>query len=90
MPRASQFALANALKTSGYSRGRSEQISRASGGSIAILKHRLAPNGTERFPAWAADVSSEAITASLLLGGWEDGAADVEMFAKLPAVCAVA
>ena len=83
MPRASQFELAGALQKSGYSRGRSEQLSHSSGGSISILKHRLAPSKTKRYPAWATDVSSEAITASLLLGGWKDEPADVEMFAEI-------
>ena len=83
MPRARQFELTNALEKSGYSKGQSEQLSRASGGSIAILKHRLTPIGTKRVPVWASGVSSEAITASLLLGGWNDEKEDVEMFAKV-------
>jgi len=83
MPMASKFELANALEKSGYSRGRSEQLARSSGGSIAILKHRLAPSGTKRVPSWASEVSSEAITASLLLGGWKDQESDVAMFAEI-------
>lgn len=83
IPRASQFELARALEESGYSQGKSEQLARASGGSIAILKRRLSPEATKRYPAWAAEISSEAITASLLLGGWKDEKSDVEMFAKV-------
>lgn len=83
MSMASQLELANALEKSGYSRGRSEQLARSSGGSIAILKHRLAPSGTRKLPSWASEVSSEAITASLLLGGWKDQETDAQMFAKI-------
>jgi len=83
MPRACQFELAKALEKSGYSKGRSEQLAQASGGSIAILKHLLARNGTKQLPAWSSEVSSESITASLLLGGWNDEDADMEMFAKI-------
>ena len=83
IPRAKQFELAKALEDSGYSPAIAEQFSRACGGSLAVLKHRLSPIGRRKLPEWSSDVSSGSITASLLLGGWENGKPDVEIFARI-------
>jgi hypothetical protein len=76
LERASEFELTKALEESGYAPVKAEQFARAAGGSLAILKHRLAPAGSKSIPSWASDVTSEVITASLLLGGWESNESD--------------
>jgi hypothetical protein len=83
IPRAGTFAIRQALEQSGYLPARAEQLARSCGGSIAILKNRLQPRDTQELPDWASEVSDDAITASLLLGGWEDDKPDVELFAEI-------
>jgi len=73
LERASEFNLAQALETCGFSPVEAEQFARASGGSLAILKRRLARSRTQRTNALAGVASQGAIYSCLLLGGW-DGA----------------
>ena len=76
LERASEFELTKALEESGYAPVKAEQFARAAGGSLAILKQRLAPAGSRSIPSWASDITSEVITACLLLGGWEGNESD--------------
>ena len=76
LERASEFELKNALEESGYTPVRAEQFARAAGGSLAILKQRLSPPGSRCIPSWASEITSDVITACLLLGGWESNESD--------------
>jgi hypothetical protein len=80
---ASEFELSRSLEESGYPPIRAEQLARAAGGSLAILKHQLRPPGTRAVPPWASEVSSGVISACLLLGGWGDNESDRAAFALL-------
>ncbi|HET6881162.1 MAG TPA: hypothetical protein VFI31_13460, partial [Pirellulales bacterium] len=83
LERASEFELAKALEESGYKHVKAAQLARAAGGSLAILKHRLAPSSSKPRPLWASDVSPEVIAASLLLGGWGNNECDQMAFAEI-------
>ena len=83
LERASQFDLCRALEESGYTPAKAEQFARSAGGSLAILKQRLSPPGYRNIPPWDSGISSEVITACLLLGGWENNEADSNAFAQI-------
>lgn len=83
LERASEFELAKALEESGYSPVKAEQFARASGGSLAILKHRLSSSSSKPTPRWAPEISPEVITACLLLGGWGSNEADRSAFGAI-------
>ncbi len=72
LERPSQFALAGALEDSGYEPIESVQFARACGGSLSILKNRLSGLQTNPIPTWAETISPATISASLLLGGWDE------------------
>lgn len=82
LERASEFELQQALEESGYAPVKAEQFARSAGGSLAILKHRLAPSLVEP-PDWSQRISSEVLTACLLLGGWSDNSADHDAFSQI-------
>lgn len=84
LERASQFHLAQALEECGYSPGEAEQYARAAGGSLAILKKRLARFPSSATPEWASSTPNHVITPCLLLGGWDGrNAPDRMAFEKL-------
>lgn len=83
LERAREFELAKALEESGYAPVRAEQFARSAGGSLAILKHRLAPPDSKPLPTWVSDVSREVIAACLLLGGWENNESDQLAFGAI-------
>ncbi len=83
LERAKQFELTKALEQSGYGPAKAEQYARAAGGSLAILRQQLIPPESKRFPEWAAGVSSEVVTACLLLGGWESIDSDQSAFEEI-------
>lgn len=82
LQRSSQYDLAKALTDCGYEPVKAEQLARAAGGSLAILKNLLDRSKTK--PAWIQESESNVITASLLLGGWDSTVdADRAAFEKL-------
>lgn len=83
LERASEFELTKALEESGYSPAKALQSARAAGGSLAILKHHLAPSSSKPLPPWASDFSPEVIAACLLLGGWGINEYDQLAFAEI-------
>ena len=83
LERAGAFELARALEDSGYPYVKAEKFARAAGGSLAILKHRLAPARRKPVPQWASDASPEIVAACLLLGGWGSNDADCRAFAQI-------
>jgi hypothetical protein len=82
LERASAFELQQALEECGYTPVQAEQFARSAGGSLAILKHRLAPSRVE-LPHWSQGLSSEVLAACLLLGGWSDSSVDHDAFAQI-------
>jgi hypothetical protein len=86
--RGTQHELAMALESCGYPPAEAEQHARASAGSLAILKRRLAKFPLSSRPEWAARVRPNALRACLLVGGWHDAnAADraaLEALAGMP------
>ncbi len=84
LERAGEFELTQALEKCGYSPAEAWQLARASGGSLAVLKNRLAQPRPSTIPSWAIGVPHDIITACLLLGGWsETNPEDRTAFAKL-------
>ena len=84
LERSPQFELSQFLEKSGYSPVVSQQHARAAGGSLAILKHRLAVNPSNLEPDWISEADSTIVTACLLLGGWNGlNEADRNAFAQL-------
>lgn len=82
LERATEFELQQALEECGYTPVQAEQFARSAGGSLAILKHRLAPSRAEP-PDWSQGTSSEVLAACLLLGGWSNNSADHDAFAQI-------
>jgi hypothetical protein len=82
LERASEFELLRALEESGYTPVKAEQFARAAGGSLAILKHQIAPFLVEP-PDWLREVSPEVVTACLLLGGWSDNPHDQDALSQI-------
>lgn len=72
LERANQFELMKALEDCGYEPVKTQQVARAAGGSLAILKHHLARYKSSITPDWAADANAKVVAACLLLGGWND------------------
>lgn len=83
LERVREFDLAKALEESGYTPVKAEQFARAAGGSLAILKQRLASPGSRCLPAWVSDVAPEIIAPCLLLGGWESTESDQLAFGRI-------
>jgi len=82
LQRSSLHDLAKALEECGYEPVKAEQLARAAGGSLAILKNLLARSTTK--PAWIQQSNSNVVTACLLLGGWDSAIdADRAAFEKL-------
>lgn len=83
LERAREFELTKALEESGYAPVRAEQFARAAGGSLAILKQRLSPPGSQCLPVWASDITSEVVAPCLLLGGWGSNESDEAAFGRI-------
>jgi hypothetical protein len=82
LQRSNQYDLSRALEECGYESVKAEQLARAAGGSLAILKNLLDRSKTK--PAWVEELDSNVVTACLLLGGWDSAVdADRAAFEKL-------
>ena len=82
LQRSKQYDLSRALEKCGYEPVKAEQLARAAGGSLAILKNLL--DKSKAKPAWLEKLDSSVVTACLLLGGWDsDVNADRTAFEKL-------
>lgn len=82
LQRSNQYDLSRALEECGYESVKAEQLARAAGGSLAILKNVLDQSKTK--PAWIEELDSNVVTACLLLGGWDNAVdADRAAFEKL-------
>lgn len=73
LERAGEFALTQELEKCGYSPIEAERNARACGGSLAILKRRLAKYRSQYSPGWDQIAAPQTIASCLLLGGWEGG-----------------
>ena len=71
LERASEFNLAQVLEKCGIPPVAAEQHAKASGGSLAILKRRLARGHSGGRRHSTQDVSPQAAISILLLGGWD-------------------
>ena len=82
LQRSNQYDLSKALEECGYQPVEAEQLARAAGGSLAILKNLLDRSTTK--PTWIHGLDSGIVTACLLLGGWNDSSdADRTAFERL-------
>lgn len=82
LERANQWDLKNALEESGFTPVEAEQHARSAGGSLAILKYRLARSWLVK-PDWSANISPEVLAACLLLGGWGNNSSDKDAFSRI-------
>lgn len=73
LERAGEFAVTQELEKCGYPPIEAERHARACGGSLAILKRRLAKYRSQYSPIWEQIAAPQTIAACLLLGGWEGG-----------------
>ncbi len=88
LPRAYRYELAKALELCGYSEVESERASRAAGGSLTILKRRLATVPTTNSPSWANATSASRISPFLWIGGWTSNCeADCQAVSRLTGCC---
>jgi len=84
LPRAYRYDLARALEQSDFSVVDSERASRAAGGSLAILKRRLARGPATNRPSWANPSTASTSTPFLWIGGWNSNSdADRQAVARL-------
>lgn len=69
---AGQFELGKALRSCGFAAVEAEQLARASAGSLAILKRRVAKFANSFVPTWASACPIQPLRAALLVGGWDN------------------
>lgn len=74
-----------ALKEAGLDREEADALRRASGGSLTVLRRRLAVCDELRRPTWSqADDLAEALVPMALIGAWDTGrSADVQVMGIL-------
>ena len=70
--RAGRYALEKALVSSGLGEEKAGRLARESGGSLTVLKRRLARFPSTRQPEWSQPPNSGELAPLLLAGGWDD------------------
>ena len=84
LPRTNRSELEKSLVASGLDEEKARRLSRDSGGSLTVIKRRLARFPGTRQPAWSQPPENAALLAILLAGGWNDTSeADREAMGKL-------
>lgn len=84
LSRVYRFELQSALESSGINREETSKLARESGGSLTVLKRRIARFPNMKTPEWAVPEVASDLAPILLAGGW-DGArkADQGIIAEL-------
>jgi transcriptional regulator with XRE-family HTH domain len=72
LPRAYRYNLERALAASGVSDEEASRFARDAGGSLTVLKRRLARFPSTRRPVWSQPPEALSLVPILLAGGWDD------------------
>ncbi|MEQ9618879.1 MAG: helix-turn-helix transcriptional regulator [Deltaproteobacteria bacterium] len=84
LSRVYRFELEKTLESSGLKREEARRIARESGGSLTVLKRRIARLSSVKIPEWANPDAASELVPILLLGGWnESHEADRKIIEKL-------
>lgn len=66
------FELETALESSGFMRNEAKQLAEDSGGSLKVLKRRIAKDSKINPPVWANEDNAVRLAPLILVGAWDD------------------
>ncbi len=66
------FELETALESSGFMRNEAKQLAEDSGGSLKVLKRRIAEDSHINPPTWANEDNAIKLAPLILVGAWDD------------------